>query len=301
MRGTALTALAVDLLAGEPPTPVHPTVWMGRWITRGRERRGAVEPRPSLLEGAAVVAGGLLLAGLGGAAVDGLLRSLPRDARRLARGAALKPALSVRALLDAATGVERALARGRVVHARELLARDLVSRDTSRLSAADVAGATIESVAENFNDGVVAPLFAFRLGGLGGAYAFRFINTADAMLGYRTPELEWFGKTAARLDDLCGIVPARTSALLIALAAAITGDAAVEALVVALDCADETASPNAGWPMAAMAGALGVRLVKHGHYALNRSARDPRTQDIRRARRIILTASVIAALATDIA
>ncbi len=248
-----------------------------------------------------MIAGGVLLAGFGAAAVDGVLREFPRDARRLARGAALKPALSVRALLDAAAGVEGALRRGQLANARALLSRDLVSRDTSALSPADVAGAAIESVAENFNDGVVAPLFAFRLAGLGGAYAFRFINTADAMLGYRTPELEWFGKAAARLDDLCGIVPARMSALLIALAAAITGDAATDALLVALDCADETASPNAGWPMAAMAGALGVRLVKHGHYALNHHARDPRAGDIRRARHIVLAAAVMAALAADVA
>jgi adenosylcobinamide-phosphate synthase len=248
-----------------------------------------------------VVAGGVLLSWCGGAAVDGLLRTLPRDARRLARGTAFKPTFSVRALLDAAAGVEAALRRGELARARALLGRDLVSRETSKLSAANVAGAAIESVAENFSDSVVAPLLAFRLGGLGGAYAFRFINTADAMLGYRSPELEWFGKTAARLDDLCGIVPARTSALLIALAAVITGDAATNALLVALDCADDTASPNAGWPMAAMAGALGVRLVKHGHYALNRRARDPRPQDIRRARRIVFTASVLAALAADLA
>ena len=169
------------------------------------------------------------------------------------------------------------------------------------LDASGVAAAAIESVAENFNDGLVAPLLANRVAGLGGAYVFRFVNTADAMLGYHTPELEWFGKAAARLDDALAFVPARCSALLIACAALLTGDFAMDALSVAAADADVTASPNAGWPMAAMAGALGVRLEKHGHYRLNAPARAPRARDIRRARRIVLVASILATAAADFA
>ena len=299
MRGVGLAALAIDLLAGEPPTALHPTVGMGNWIARGRTRRRSVTPRASLAEGAIVVAGGAALVGSLAFVADRALRALPAPMQLVARGAALKPSLSLRALLEAAAEVERALEAGHLDRARERLSWHLVSRDTSKLDASGVAAAAIESVAENFNDGLVAPLMAHRIAGLGGAYVFRFINTADAMLGYHTPELEWFGKAAARLDDVLAFVPARCAAMLIACAAFLTGDSAKGAFLAALDDADRTASPNAGWPMAAMAGALGVRLEKHGHYRLNAPARAPRARDIRRARRIALVASALAALAVD--
>jgi len=301
MRGPGVTALAIDLLAGEPPASLHPTIAMGNWIARGRSRRRTLGPSASFAEGAAVVAGGAVLVALTADVADRLTAALPGSLRSVARAAALKPAFSVRALLDAAAQVERALVRGHLTRARALLSWHLVSRDTSTLDASAVAAATIESVAENFNDGFVAPLMAFRVGGLAGAYLFRFVNTADAMLGYRTPELEWFGKTAARLDDALAYVPARCAATLIALASLITGDSFRDAARVMLNDADATASPNAGWPMAAMAGALGVRLEKHGHYRLNAPARSPRARDIRRARRIVLVGSVLAALATEVA
>jgi adenosylcobinamide-phosphate synthase len=301
MRGSGLAALAIDLLVGEPPATLHPTVGMGAWITRGRALRRSTNPRASLVEGATVVAGGAALTGAIAHGVGRALRGLPGPIRLAATGVALKPAISLRALLDAAADVERALRGGHLQKARELLSWHLVSRDTTSLDASGVAAAAIESVAENFNDGLVAPLLANRVAGLGGAYLFRFVNTADAMLGYRTRELEWFGKAAARLDDALAFVPARCSAVLIACAALLTGDFAKGALAVMLDDADLTASPNAGWPMAAMAGALSVRLEKHGHYRLNAPARAPRARDIRRARRIVLVASILATLATDFA
>jgi adenosylcobinamide-phosphate synthase len=300
MRGVGLAALAIDLLAGEPPTALHPTVGMGNWIARGRTRRRSVAPRASFTEGAMVVAGGAAIVGSLAFAADWALRALPAPMQLAARGAALKPSLSLRALLEAAADVERALEAGHLDRARNRLSWHLVSRDTSKLDASGVAAAAIESVAENFNDGVVAPLMANRIAGLGGAYVFRFINTADAMLGYRTPELEWFGKAAARLDDALAFAPARCAALLIGCAAFLTGDSAKGALLAVLNDADRTASPNAGWPMAAMAGALGVRLEKHGHYRLNAPARAPRARDIRRARRIVFVASSLAALAVDL-
>lgn len=249
-----------------------------------------------------------MVVGVGAAFVGSLaflgehaLALLPLSMRAIAEGAALKPAFSVRALLNAATEVEQALVAGRLERARELLSWHLVSRDTTSLDASDIAAATIESVAENLNDGVVAPLMAHRMWGLTGAYLFRFINTADAMLGYRTAELEWFGKSAARLDDVAAFVPARCTAILIALASLITGDSMCGAVVASLVDGNSTPSPNAGWPMAAMAGALDIRLEKHGHYRLNAPARSPRARDIRRAKRIMLTAALLAAIALDVA
>ena len=294
-RGAPLAALAADLLWGEPPAPLHPTVWMGRWIGGARGRRRSRAPLPSLLEGAAGVALGAALAAGAALAVQRAAARLPRPARAPAMGLALKPALSLRALLAAGAGVERALERGDLPEARRLLAWHLVSRDTARLSEAEVAGAAVESLAENLGDGVVAPLLAFRAGGLPAAYLHRFVNTADAMLGYRTPELEWFGKAAARADDALNWAPARLSALLVALAAPLGGGDPAGAVRAALRDAGRTESPNAGWPMGAMAGALGVRLTKRGAYALHPAGRDPVPADVGRARRIVAGAGVLAA------
>ncbi len=293
MSGAALAALAVDWALGEPPGDVHPTVWMGRWIGAARRGRRSTAPLPSLAEGALACAAGAALSAAAAWAVGRGIARIPAG-RALAGGAALKPALSLRALASAGGEVEGALRRGDLAEARRLLAWHLVSRDTSALSPAEVAGAAIESLAENLGDGVVAPLLAFRAGGLPAAYLHRFANTADAMLGYRTPELEWFGKAPARADDALNWVPARVSALLVCLAAPAGGGSPREAARLALRDAGRTTSPNAGWPMAAMAGALGVRLDKRGVYVLNDAGRAPGADDLARARRIVVAAGVMA-------
>jgi adenosylcobinamide-phosphate synthase len=234
---------------------------------------------------------------------------LPPGARDIAGGALLKPALSLRALLAAGHEVEDALRRGALADARRLLAWHLVSRDTSQLSASEVAGAAIESLAENLSDGFVAPVVWHAALGLPGAYVHRFVNTADAMLGYRTPELEWFGKAAARTDDALNLVPARLTALLVALAAPLGGGSTCAAFRIARADGWRPASPNAGWPMAAMAGALGVRLDKRAPrtgarprraaflYVLHATGRAPAVPDLARARRIVGAAAGLAVLA----
>jgi adenosylcobinamide-phosphate synthase len=153
-----------------------------------------------------------------------------------------------------------------------------------------VAAATVESVAENTSDGLVAPLLYYAWGGLPGALAYRFTNTADSMLGYRDATYEWLGKAPARLDDLANLLPARISAGLILLAAALLGQDAGRAWRIWQRDAGRTASPNAGHPMSAMAGALGVELVKVGHYRLGVGGRPPAPEDIRRALHIMRTA-----------
>jgi len=144
----------------------------------------------------------------------------------------------------------------------------LVSRDTATLSATQVSAATIESVAENLSDSVVAPLLYYAVGGLPAAFGYRFANTADAMVGYRDEVYEWLGKAPARLDDLFNLVPARLAAALIVAAAPLTGESAGRAWRIWRRDAGKTASPNAGHPMSAMAGALDVELEKVGHYRL---------------------------------
>jgi len=294
MLGAATTSLTVDLLFGEPPTALHPTVAMGKWIGGRRRRRRSSRAAGAAFEGAMTIAGGLALTAAAATLVDRVVAPQPQ-----LTGLMLKPSLSIRGLVGAARRIQRLLIAGRLADARRALGRDLVSRDTRGLSSAEVAGAAIESVAENLSDSFVAPLLAFRVGGLRAAYAYRFINTADAMLGYRTPDLEWFGKSAARLDDVANLLPSRMTALLIALAAPFGGGSTRRAIRVAVSNAGRTSRPNAGWPMAAMAGALSVRLTKRGHYELHPSARDPHPIDIGRCCRIALVASGFTAALVD--
>jgi adenosylcobinamide-phosphate synthase len=165
--------------------------------------------------------------------------------------------------------VGEALARQDLAEARRLLNWHLVSRNTGDLSAAEVAGAAIESLAENLTDSLTAPLLAYASGGLQAAWTYRFINTADAMWGYRTPEFEQLGKFAARLDDALNWLPARLTGWLLVAAAWLSGENAANATRTMLADHGRPTSPNSGWTMSAMAGALGVTLDKRGVYQLS--------------------------------
>ncbi|GGJ64944.1 adenosylcobinamide-phosphate synthase CbiB [Deinococcus aquiradiocola] len=276
-RRVLLLALALDAL-GEPPTAVHPVAWMGSFLGRARRAWRAVTPGAQLLEGGAGWAAGAALA----AGAGTLAGRLPWPLQ----AAVLKTLLSRRALFAAAGEVCAALEAGNLPGARRLLSWHLVSRDTSDLTAGEVAAAVIESVSENLSDSVVAPTVAYRLGGLPLAAAYRLTNTADAMWGYRTPPLEFAGKVAARADDLLNLLPARVTA----------GCAVLACVPARLDGAGAwrawrrdarlTSSPNAGHPMGVFAGALGVRLEKRGVYALNAAGREATVDDVRRALRL---------------
>ncbi len=168
-----------------------------------------------------------------------------------------------------------------------------MSRDTADLSAGEVAGAAIESVAENASDSVVAPLFYYVVGGVPAALAYRAVNTLDAMIGYRG-ETEWLGKAAARLDDVANFIPARITALLLAVASGAGGGSPLRAVALWLRDGRKTESPNAGRPMATIAGALGVELSKRGAYVLGAGMRVPTAADLRRALRIFAGAAALA-------
>lgn len=280
-------AIAIDRLLGEPGMHWHPVAWMGRWLAWAGERLAPRVGEPRVRSdvrvfwfaalswcGAAAVV--FALAWLMQAAV----LMLPPWLAALALGLLLKPLLAWAMLRDEVLAVERALAES-LPAGRARLAR-LVSRDVSELSAAQVRESAIESLAENLNDSVVAPLFWFVLLGLPGAALFRFANTADAMWGYpgvRTSggvarDWRWAGKWAARADDVLAWLPARLTAALVALLGGARGW---------LADVGRTPSPNSGWPMVAMARALGVQLRKPGVYTLNETARAPEPPDTARA------------------
>lgn len=167
------------------------------------------------------------------------------------------PAMAARSLDDHVRPVLAALETGDLEQARQAVGM-IVGRDTAALDEAGVAGAAIESLAESFCDGVAAPLFWLLLGGVSGAWAYKAINTADSLIGHPEEPLRAYGWAAARIDDLANLVPARLAGVLLCLAAGNRGGSGWR--VMMRDHARH-ASPNGGWPEAAMAGALGVRLA----------------------------------------
>jgi adenosylcobinamide-phosphate synthase len=271
-----LVALAADALLGDPPNRLHPVVGMGRWLSWG-ERLAPAGARPRLGWGAAWL--------LAGAGLSGGLAALAPD-WPAARGALASTLLAYRGLDRAVGEVQAALERADLGEARRLLGWHLVSRPTAELRADEVAAAAVESLAENLSDSLVAPLLAHLAGGLPGTAIYRFANTADAMWGYRDERYMYLGKPAARLDDLLNLAPARLTAALIALAAQIVRGRGGAAWRAALRDHGRTASPNAGWPMAAMAGALDTTLTKRGHYTLGDGRRAPDHAMVAEARAI---------------
>lgn len=253
---------------------------------------------PLLIWGAAVTLGVAALAGAVAAALSELAGGIGL-AGLLLEALALACLLSVRGLVGAAREVARELARGDLTAARRAVGYHLVSRPTADLDEGHVASAAVESAAENLADSVVAPALFFLAGGLAGAAVYRVVNTADAMFGYRVGPLEYFGKVAARLDDLLNLIPARLAGLSLVVGAALVGESSGRALTALWRDRRRTASPNAGWTMAAMAGALGVTLEKPGVYRLGTGAL-PGAADVERALKVF-GAAVCVSLAVLVA
>lgn len=290
-----LLAFALDRAFGEPPARWHPVVWMGGylgWAGRRIAPRSARAGREAwiFLAGALAWSAGAAFVALTAWGIEAALRHLPALAAALVCGALLKPLLAWRMLRDEVLAVEAAL--GLSLDAGRVRLTRLVSRDVAQLSESDVREAALESLAENFCDSVVAPVFWFVVAGLPGAALYRFANTADAMWGYRGmregADWTWAGKWAARADDVLSWIPARISALLLAVAARGTSPVRLRRE------AGRTPSPNSGWPMSAMALALNVRLGKPGVYALNADA--PAPGRVHTARAVTLHAHAVAVL-----
>jgi adenosylcobinamide-phosphate synthase len=265
-------ALAIDRWLGEPAARWHPVVWMGRylgWIgarLAPRAEAACTSARATLFAWGALawLAGAIGVCAVAMALQQASFRWLPAWATALVLGVALKPLFAWRMLRGEVLAVEAAL--GMSLDAGRLQLARLVSRDVGALDEREVRESAIESLAENLNDSLVAPLFWFVLLGLPGAAVYRFANTADAMWAYRGErqgrDWTWFGKWAARADDVLSWLPARLTVLLLALVARRWPRGVARE-------AHRTPSPNSGWPMAAMALLLGVRLAKPGVYALN--------------------------------
>ncbi|BBO05198.1 MULTISPECIES: adenosylcobinamide-phosphate synthase CbiB [Bradyrhizobium] len=307
--GAMVVAMAVDALLGWPSWLFarigHPVTWLGRLIgaiDRGWNRGSD----PPALRRAAGVAGSLLVIAFSvaiGCALQALLSS--SWIQIVLVGILAWPLVALRSLHDHVAAVANPLLAGDIAAARDAVSR-IVGRDPAALDEAGIARAAIESLAENASDGIVAPVFWGALFGLPGILGYKAINTLDSMIGHRNERHEAFGWAAARIDDVANFIPARLTGFVFVLLAPRRSEA--------LSCMTRDArrhrSPNAGWPEAAMAGALGVRLsgprIYHGSATdepwLNEGARDPRAADIAEAltvyrRAMVLLAGTLAILA----
>jgi adenosylcobinamide-phosphate synthase len=284
-------ALTVDLVLGDPPNTWHPVAWLGKLIsleTKWALQRG----KPTELFFGIIVV--LLTVGAVTTATIFLLlylRGLYWPLYLIIAGLLLKSTFSLRGLRKAMVEVKGFLAKDEIAHARTSL-KALVSRDTANLNESQIVSATVESAAENACDSFVAPLFYFLLFGVPGAVAYRVINTFDAMIGYRGA-WEHLGKFAARLDDVINFIPARISALIIVLAARICKRDMSGSWQVMLRDHGRTQSPNAGWTMSAIAGALGVQLEKVGHYKLGDNHHALSVNMIDGSEKIIMVVAII--------
>jgi len=261
----ALAAALLDVTVGYPQAVYraigHPVTWMGAFVAALERRLN----RPTLAFAVGRASGVFALALYVGAVgvVAGLVSSLaPSGVIGFAALALLASSLPAQQSLDRhVLAVARGLEQGGLAAGRSAVAK-IVGRNPETLDEAGVARAALESLAENFSDGVVAPLFWIALGGPTGGALYKAVNTADSMIGHKTERFLAFGWAAARLDDLVNLPASRLAALWLVAAAAVTPDASAREawLTVARD-AGRHRSPNAGWPEAAMAGALGVRLA----------------------------------------
>jgi len=290
-------AAVLDLLVGDPPGRWHPVAWIGALIARAR-RLAPGAPDDLALYGSFLILIVTAVAAGGALAAHAMLAMLPAPAALLGNAWLLKGSLSIDGLFGAVEIVRGHLVAGDLPGARQQVAWHLVSRPTDRLGASGVASAAIESLAENVTDGLVAPVCFYvvgaLLGGVGAglalAWAYRAVNTADAMIGYRRDELEYLGRATARTDDALNYVPARVAAVSIVAGAWLAHESRAGAARGWRRDAARTESPNAGQTMAAMAGALGVTLEKPGHYRLGDGPPpDPAAMDraLRVARRAV--------------
>jgi adenosylcobinamide-phosphate synthase len=286
-----ILAVLLDVTLGEPPNALHPVVWMGRVIQVLIRYCTSWRPLPQFLWGMLVTLFTMALFFTPVYFLMHWLRHFNLIAFVIAGAIIFKTSFSLRGLWQAALKIKHLLEGEKLAEARFEL-RALVSRNTADLNSPQMVSAAVESVAESSCDSYFAPLFYFAFLGVPGAIGYRVINTLDAMIG-KHGKYEYTGKFAARLDTVVNFIPAHLAALCIVVSSRIQGARAGQAWRIMWRDAGKTLSPNAGWTMSAMAGALQVQLEKVGFYRLGDPQRELKTGDIDLSIKIVLTACLI--------
>lgn len=266
-------AILLDMLVGDPDwlwrKYTHPIVWFGRftgYLDKKLNLTG-LSKRWRKINGIVTITA-LVLSALVFGVLSVMLFSQLGFLGQLVEIVIVAIFIAQKSMSDHVERVIKPLKDGDIAGARAAVSM-IVGRDTTELDESSISRATIESMSENFSDGVVAPIFWFAVLGLPGLFAYKMINTADSMLGHMTEKYQSFGWASAKLDDLVNWLPARLSTLFIIISSIFGSGtaAALRAICVVLQDAKLHRSPNAGWPEAAMAGVLNVALVGPRTYA----------------------------------
>lgn len=303
-----LLATAFDILIGEPPAALHPVVWIGKVVGMIKKVTPASHRKAY---GAFLAVTTIVFASTIGylALLISMHPAVPQTFGYLIAAYCLKSTFAIRSLLTPAQEIYNDIVKNNLKGAREKLPI-YVSRDPSKLSTDQMSSAVIESMAENFVDGILSPIFYYTLlgpFGLVGAYAYKAVNTLDSMVGYKDEMHIELGYFSAKLDDILNWIPARISVLFIAIAALIVDTSEngtdgvnrnkiggfVHSIKNARSEGENTPSPNSGYPMAAASGALGIRLEKPDTYILGAAYIQPKPSDIKRASQLIGTAAIL--------
>ncbi len=272
-------ALVIDFAFGDPKNKYHPTVWIGKVISKIAPLARSSNPISEKLGGVIVVICAIVLVStlllslgfglkyLNSLELSGISKILVLALTIVIIGVLLKTTIAIKGMEQHATKIMQALSKNDLDDARVKLSM-IVKRDTKNLDRQHIISATLESISENIVDGITGPLFYFAIFGLVGAFIHRTVNTIDSMIGYKTDlfrNLGWFG---ANCDKVLNYLPSRITSFVMILASIIIGGNWRHSLEVMRRDSPKTESPNAGYPMATMAGSLDIRFEKSNHYIL---------------------------------
>lgn len=291
----------LDIILGDPHNFPHPVRWIGSFIEKREKSLRKRYPKTNkgeLAAGVNLAAEVLLATGFAAFAALFLAGRIHQGLRLILETVMCYQMLAAKSLYRESMKVYEALGQGSLDDGRKAVSM-IVGRDTERLSKEGVIKAAVETVAENTSDGVIGPIFYMALGGVPLMFLYKAVNTMDSMVGYRNESYEYFGKCAARLDDLANLIPSRLSGLLIILCSRPLGYDGKGALKIFIRDRYKHKSPNSAQTESACAGALGIRLAGDAWYFgklhekpfIGDKVREVETEDIRRANRLMYGAA----------
>ncbi len=263
-------AFLIDVIFGEIPDRAHPTVWMGKVIGWAKPQLKNINPRIEKVNGVFLCVGVMALFTVPAGLLFWVLRQVPVwgwVVYVVVAAVLLKSTIAIKCMWKYTVPIAEALKRKDLEGARQWL-HFIVRRDPNKLDDQHVLSAAVESIAESTTDGITSPFFFFALFGVPGAFAFRVVNTLDSMIGYKDAVHVNIGWFSAKLDTMANFIPARFTAVLMVVSAAVLSANWRNAWRILQRDKDKTTSPNAGWTISAMAGALEVQLEKEGYYTL---------------------------------
>jgi adenosylcobinamide-phosphate synthase len=287
-------AFLIDLVFGEYPDKVHPTIGIGKLIKFIKPKTKHPNPSIEKANGVLMALTIMLIAALPVFLLLFWLRTQPYgEILYIIVGAILfKATFAIRGMEQYTLPIAKALKQNDLAEARKWLPY-IVRRDPNSLGERQIISAAVESIAESTTDGITAPFFFYALFGVPGAFAYRVINTLDSMVGYKNAEFRNIGWFSAKMDTLTNYIPARITAYLMVAAASILKENWRQSYSILQRDKHKTASPNAGYTISAMAGALNIQLEKQGHYTLGDDHGSISPEDIPKALRVMTVTAAL--------